>query len=82
MAQIRLLAGVLAPGHFGTGDAVMPGLGRGVERPDTLAELTAMSDAFRPEEVQHFTDTARRIGAIYSDPSGDAARRNGATQNS
>ena len=45
MAQIRLLAGVLAPGHFGTGDAVMPGLGRGVERPDTLAELTAMSDA-------------------------------------
>ena len=46
MAQIRLLAGALGPGHFGTGDAVVPGLGRAVERPYTLPELTAMSDSF------------------------------------
>ena len=103
-------------GHFGTGDAVMPGQGRAVERPHTDAELAALgSDAsvlgdttfdvhlndnarwsnvpsavwnyrlggyqvlkkwlsYReskvlgrplfPEEVQHFTDTARRIAAI------------------
>ena len=103
-------------GHFGTGDAVMPGQGRAVERPDTDAERAALGDAtatlgaatldihlndraywrnipanvwnyklggyqvlkkwlsyrehrvlgrnLRPEEVQHFTDTARRIGAI------------------
>ncbi|MDE0258991.1 MAG: hypothetical protein OXR82_11500 [Gammaproteobacteria bacterium] len=103
-------------GHFGTGDAVMPGKGRVVERayqPDehsALAEHVAVlgettfdvylnGEAFwrnlpsaiwdyrlggyqvlkkwlsyresavlgrilRPEEVQHFTDTARRIGAL------------------
>jgi len=103
-------------GHFGTGDAVMPGRGRVVERayqPDehsALAEHVAVlgettfdvylnGEAFwrnlpsaiwdyrlggyqvlkkwlsyresavlgrilRPEEVQHFTDTARRIGAL------------------
>ena len=103
-------------GHFSTGDAVMPGQGRAVERLRNAAELAALSDAAatlgdstsdvylnssaywqnipdavwnyklggyqvlkkwlsyrksglldRPlilEEVQHFTDTARRIGAI------------------
>ncbi len=103
-------------GHFGTGDAVMPGQGRAVERDYTAAEREALSDAVAalgdttvdvhlndnarwsnvpvavwnyklggyqvlkkwlsyreskvlgrpllPEEVQHFTDTARRIGAI------------------
>ena len=103
-------------GHFGTGDAVMPGQGRAVERPCTAAEREALGDAtatlgdatldihlndraywrnvpaavwnyklggyqvlkkwlsYResigpgpqpaPEEVQHFTETARRIGAI------------------
>ena len=103
-------------GHFGTGDAVMPGQGRIVERAYTPDEKSAMGDniptlgettfdiylndrAFwrnvpaavwtyklggyqvlkkwlsyrerdvlahplKPEEVQHFTDTARRIGAI------------------
>ena len=103
-------------GHFGTGDAVMPGQGRVVERDYTAAERAALSDAVptlgdttfdvylneraywrnvpaavwnyqlggyqvlkkwlsyreskvlgRPllaAEVQHFTDTARRIGAI------------------
>ena len=103
-------------GHFGTGDAVMPGQGRIVERAYTPDEKAAMGDniptlgettfdvylndrAFwrnvpaavwtyklggyqvlkkwlsyrernildrplKPEEVQHFTDTARRIGAI------------------
>ena len=102
-------------GHFGTGDAVMPGRGRIVERayrPDeraALAEHVAVlgetfdvylnGEAFwrnvpsavwdyriggyqvlkkwlsyresavlgrrlLPEEVQHFTDTARRIGAL------------------
>ena len=111
MAQVRKLAGALGLGHFGTGDAVMPGQGRAVERPYTLVELAAMNDAFstlgettfevylnagafwrnvpaevwtyklggyqvlkkwlsyrernvsgrslRPDEVQHFTDTAR-----------------------
>ena len=103
-------------GHFGTGDAVMPGRGRIVERayrPDERAALTehlavlgeTTSDVYLngeafwrnvptavwdyrlggyqvlkkwlsyresavlgrgllPEEVQHFTDTARRIGAL------------------
>ena len=103
-------------GHFGTGDAVMPGQGRIVERAYTPDEKAAMGDnvpklgettfdiylndrAFwrnvpvaiwtyklggyqvlkkwlsyrerhvldrplKPEEVQHFTDTARRIGSI------------------
>ena len=103
-------------GHFGTGDAVMPGQGRVVERDYTAAEREALGDAagvlggatvdvhlndnaqwsnvpagvwnyklggyqvlkkwvsyreskvlgrsLLPEEVQHFTDTARRIAAI------------------
>ena len=103
-------------GHFGTGDAVMPGQGRLVERNYTATERAALGDAIstlgkttfdvylneracwrnvpaavwnyqlggyqvlkkwlsyrdskvlgrplRPEEVQHFTDTARRIAAI------------------
>ena len=103
-------------GHFGTGDTVMPGQGRIVERAYTSDERTSIGDniatlgettfdvylndrAFwrnvpaavwtyklggyqvlkkwlsyrerdvlarplKPEEVQHFTDTARRIGAI------------------
>ena len=103
-------------GHFGAGDAVMPGQGRAVERDYTAAEREAMGDAIGalgdatvdvhlndnarwsnvpaavwnyklggyqvlkkwlsyreskvlgrpllPEEVQHFTDTARRIAAI------------------
>ena len=46
MAQVRKLAGALGLGHFGTGDAVMPGQGRAVERPYTLVELAAMNDAF------------------------------------
>ena len=105
-------------GHFGAGDAVMPGQGRVVERAYTFAERTALGDrvatlgettfdiylnaraywrnvpaavwryklggyqvlkkwlsyrersvlrrALAPEEVQHFTDTARRIGTILS----------------
>ena len=103
-------------GHFGTGDAVMPGQGRVVERPYTADEQTALGEttatlgestldvylnahaywrnipiniwnyklggyqvlkkwlSYRenkvlgrpllPEEVQHFTDTARRVGRI------------------
>ena len=103
-------------GHYGTGDAVMPGQGHAVEREYTTAEREALGDAsavlgnatfdvylngnaywrnipanvwnyklggyqvlkkwlsyreskvlgrsLLPEEVQHFTDTARRIGAI------------------
>ena len=103
-------------GHFGTGEAVMPGQGRIVERDYTDDERTALAVAIptlsdttfdvylneraywrnvpaavwnyqlggyqvlkkwlsyreskvlgrplQPEEVQHFTDTARRIGAI------------------
>ena len=103
-------------GHFGQGEAVMPGQGRVVERPYTAAERAALGDAaatlgdatldvylndraywrnvpaavwnyklggyqvlkkwlsyrerkvlgrpLSPEEVQHFTDTARRIAAI------------------
>ena len=104
-------------GHFGSGDAVMPGKGRVVERAYTSAERAALGDAvatlgettfdvylnaraywrnvpaavwtyrlggyqvlkkwlsyrehsiltrpLSPEEVQHFTDTARRIAAIF-----------------
>ena len=103
-------------GHFGTGEAVMPGQGRMVERDYTDDELTTLADALpalgdttfdvylneraywrnvpaavwnyqlggyqvlkkwlsyreskvlgrplQPEEVQHFTDTARRISTI------------------
>ena len=103
-------------GHHGTGDAVMPGQGRAVERDYTAAERDALGDAvvvlgdatvdvclndnarwsnipaavwnyklggyqvlkkwlsyreskvlgrsLLPDEVQHFTDTARRIAAI------------------
>ena len=103
-------------GHFGTGDAVMPGQGRAVERDYTAYEREALGDAagvlgdstvdvhlndnarwsnipapvwnyklggyqvlkkwlsyreskvlgrnLLPEEVQHFTDSARRIAAI------------------
>ena len=103
-------------GHFGTGDAVMPGQGRVEERPYTVEERVALRDSaetlgettfdiylndgaywrnvpanvwnyklggyqvlkkwlsyreqrvlgrsLRPEEVQHFADTARRIGAM------------------
>ncbi|MCE2423415.1 MAG: N-6 DNA methylase [Gemmatimonadetes bacterium] len=103
-------------GHFGTGDAVMPGQGRTRERPYTAEEQAAAGNAtatlgettfdiylnerafwrnipaevwhyklggyqvlkkwlsyreskvlgrpLLPEEVQHFTDTARRIAAI------------------
>ena len=105
-------------GHFGTGDAVMPGQGRVEQRPYAADERAAMGDAIPtigestvdiylndraywrnvpaaiwnyklggyqvlkkwlsyrenkvlgrallPEEVQHFTDTARRIGRILS----------------
>ena len=107
-------------GHYGTGDAVMPGQGRVVERAYTPEERAALGDALpalgettfdihlnarafwrnvpaavwsyklggyqvlkkwlsyressilgRPlhtEEVQHFTDTARRIAAITIEP--------------
>ncbi len=103
-------------GHFGTGDAVMPGQGRAIEREYASAEREALGDAMDalgnttvdvhlndharwnnvpaavwnyklggyqvlkkwlsyreskvlgrnllPEEVQHFTDMARRIAAI------------------
>ena len=105
-------------GHFGSGQAVMPGQGRIVERPCTADERAALNDAVAslgdttfdvylndracwrnvpadiwsyklggyqvlkkwlsyreqkvlgrpllPQEVQHFTDTARRITAILS----------------
>ena len=105
-------------GHFGQGEAVMPGLGRIVEREYTPQEHATLAEAaqtlgdstfdiylndraywhnvpatvwdyklggyqvlkkwlsyreqgvlgrpLRPEEVQHFTDTARRIGVILS----------------
>ena len=107
-------------GHFGAGDAVMPGQGRIVEREYTPDERTALGEAIsvlgaktldvylndhafwrnvptvvwiyklggyqvlkkwlsyreqtildrllKPEEVQHFTDTARRIGRILEMP--------------
>ena len=107
-------------GHFGTGEAIMPGQGRVVERKYTAGERAVLADAIpdfeqvwgdatfdmylndraywrnipaavwnyqlggyqvlkkwlsyrerkvlgrplQPEEVQHFTDTARRIGVI------------------
>ena len=103
-------------GHFGQGDAVMPGQGRVVERPRTASEQSALGEPhptlgdttfdvylndraywrnvpaavwhyklggyqvlkkwlsyrerpilrrpLHPEEVQHFTNTARRISAI------------------
>ena len=105
-------------GHFGQGEAVMPGQGRAVERPYTAEERAALGEsahtlgnttfdihlndraywrnvpsavwsyklggyqvlkkwlsyrergvlgrALRPEEVQHFTDTARRIAGILA----------------
>ena len=98
-------------GHFGQGDAVMPGQGRVVERDYTADERAGLGDttfdvylneraywrnvpadvwdyqlggyqvlkkwlsyreskvldrALRPEEVQHFTNTARRVAAIIS----------------
>ena len=105
-------------GHFGTGDAVMPGQGQVEERPYTADERAALGDviptlgestvdvylndraywrnvpaaiwnyklggyqvlkkwlSYRkskvlgrpllPEEVQHFTNTARRIGGVLS----------------
>ena len=105
-------------GHFGPGDAVMPGQGHAVERTYTADERTAMGNALpalgnmtfdiylndeafwrnvpaavwnyrlggyqvlkkwlsyrerdildrtlKPEEVQHFTDAARRIGGILA----------------
>ena len=105
-------------GHFGQGEAVMPGQGRVIERPNTTDERTVLGDAARtlgestidiylndraywcnvpeavwnyklggyqvlkkwlsyrerkvlgrnlkPDEVQHFTDTARRIAAILT----------------
>ena len=105
-------------GHFGSGEAVMPGQGRIVERPYTADERAALNDAvaslgdtafdvylndraywrnvpadvwtyklggyqvlkkwlsyreqkvlgrpLQPAEVQHFTDTARRIATILS----------------
>ena len=107
-------------GHYGVGDAVMPGQGRAVERAYTPEEREALGDVLpalgnttfdiylnarafwrnvpaavwryklggyqvlkkwlsyrertvlarplRPEEVKHFTDTARRIAAILSMP--------------
>ena len=119
-------------GHYGQGDAVMPGQGRAVERPFTPDERAAMGGALpafgettfdihlngnaywrnvpaavwtyrlggyrvlkkwlsyrernilgrplHPEEVQHFTDTARRIAVVLtmagteSRPHGPASR--------
>ena len=110
-------------GHFGSGDAVMPGQGRASERAFTAGERTAMGDSLpslgettfdvhlnanalwrnvpaavwnyklggyqvlkkwlsyrestilgRPldlDEVQHFTDTARRISAIITAGAGE-----------
>ena len=112
-------------GHFGTGDAVMPGQGRAVERPYTPGEQAGLGDSalvlgertvdvylngwaywrnipanvwnyklggyqvlkkwlsyreskvlgrnLLPEEVQHFTDTARRIGAMLMVTQKDSA---------
>ena len=109
-------------GHFGTGDAVMPGQGRAVERGSTTAERETLGDtvavlgvatvdvylndnarwsnvpaavwnyklggyqvlkkwlsyregkvlgrSLLTEEVQHFTDTARRIAAILGTVNG------------
>ena len=110
-------------GHFGTGDAVMPGQGRLVERDYTAAEWEALGDAVAvlgdstvdvhlndnarwsnvpatawnyklggyqvlkkwlsyresrvlgrplfPEEIQHFTDTARRIATLLRVANGE-----------
>ena len=112
-------------GHYGSGDAVMPGQGRLVERPYTPEERAAMGHGLSvlgettfdiylnarafwrnipahvwtyklggyqvlkkwlsyrereilgrmltPEDVQHFTDTARRIGAIVVAPGASSA---------
>ena len=112
-------------GHYGSGDAVMPGQGRLVERPYTPEERAAMGNGLpvlgettfdiylnarafwrnipahvwtyklggyqvlkkwlsyrereilgrmlTPEDVQHFTDTARRIGAIVVAPAESSA---------
>ena len=114
-------------GHFGSGDAVMPGQGCIVERaytPDERAALDSVLPTFgeatfdvylnarafwrnvpaavwgyklggyqvlkkwlsyreraildrplKPEEVQHFTDTARRIGGILLATIADAGRK-------
>ena len=116
-------------GHFGTGEAVMPGQGRIVERDYTDDERTALTDAIptlgdttfdvylnnraywrnvpavvwnyqlggyqvlkkwlsyreskvlgrslMPEEVQHFTDTARRIVSIFQLVNGGAGASTG-----
>ena len=113
-------------GHYGTGDAVMPGQGRAVERDYTPAEREALGDAVAvlgdttvdvylngnaywrnvpsavwnyklggyqvlkkwlsyreskvlgrpllPEEVQHFTNTARRVAAILVMVAGECER--------
>ena len=83
-------------GHFGQGEAVMPGLGRVEQRPYTEEELAALGSVpaavwsyklggyhvlkkwlsyrehgvlgrtLKLDEVQHLTDTARRIVAILS----------------
>ena len=107
-------------GHYGAGDAVMPGQGRAVERPHTPEEREALGETLpalgnttldiylnpnafwrnipaavwryklggyqvlkkwlsyrertvlarplHPEEVRHFTDTARRIATLLSTP--------------
>ena len=116
-------------GHYGVGDAVMPGQGRAVERSYTAEERTAMGDALpalgdtsfdiylngeafwrnvpesvwnyrlggyqvlkkwlsyrerdilgrplKPEEVQHFTDTARRIQGIILSTHQDFSKQEG-----
>ena len=110
-------------GHFGSGQAVMPGQGRVVERPYTSEERVALGDAVStlgdstfdiylndraywrnvpvnvwgyklggyqvlkkwlsyreskvlgrpllPDEVQHFAETARRVGALLRTVAGD-----------
>ena len=116
-------------GHYGVGDAVMPGQGRAIERPYTAEERAAMGDVIpapgnttfdihlngeafwrnvpasvwnyhlggyqvlkkwlsyrerdilgrplKPEEVQHFTDTARRIQGIILSTHQDFSRQEG-----
>ena len=113
-------------GHYGTGDAVMPGQGRVVERDYTADERAALGDAtgvlgqttfdiylndnaywrnvpaavwryklggyqvlkkwlsyreravlrrpLKPEEIQHFTDTARRIAGVLGVSGEDGSR--------
>ena len=115
-------------GHFGTGDAVMPGQGRAVERDYTTSEREALGESVAvlgnttvdvclndnarwsnvpaavwdyklggyqvlkkwlsyresnvlgrnllSEEVQHFTDTARRIGALLRVVNGEVPDSN------